>query len=91
MESVSLVTTPSAIELWAGALSPAKAATIELASISSVVLRNDASNFPRAEIRTNFETIPLYAAVGILGISRKSSRRLFDEILSALEDARAVP
>lgn len=88
-ESVSVVTKPSEIELWAGGLSPTKLATIELSAILFVRLLEDASKFPRPEIRTSAQTLPLYAAVGVMGISRRSSHRLFDELLCAVRGAGA--
>src|ERR1019366_9699396 len=69
-ESVSLMSTSSAIEFWSGGASPIRTATMDFIAIDLVRFVEDEEHFPRPEIRTNVQTIPLYAAVGWLRISR---------------------
>jgi hypothetical protein len=59
-------------------------ATIEFSEIDSMRFIEDEQHFRRPEITTTKTTIPLYTAVGWLGLSRKSSRSLYDRLRAAL-------
>ena len=86
-ESVTLVITRSAIEFWSGSARPTLVAVIDFAAIDSAPLLRDEERFPRPEIKTANATIPLYATSGLFGISRGSSRKLYDSLLAALRSA----
>jgi hypothetical protein len=84
-ESMTLTSSSSALEFWSGGAAPVRAAIIDFAEIDSVRFLEDDDHFPRTEISVNRTPIPLYPVVGWLGISRKSSRRLYDRLVASLD------
>jgi hypothetical protein len=86
--SVSVISTPSSVEFWSGGGSPIRAAAIDFTAIDLIRFVEDDEGFLRPEVRTSSQTIPLYAAIGWLGISRRSSKNLYDQLTSALERAK---
>ncbi len=86
-ESVSVVLTPAHLEFWAGGAKPALAVTLRFADISSLQLSSGPEGFPRPELSIDDTKIPLYAATGWLGISRTSSRRLYDQLRAGLTNS----
>jgi hypothetical protein len=90
-ESVTLILKSSAIEFWSGGPMPSRAASITFNAIESVELEEDEEHFMRPKLWTRAGVIPLYATVGWIGISRRSSRRLYDRLLVALFEAKNSP
>jgi hypothetical protein len=84
VESLSLVFTPTSLEFWSGDSSPLRTATLDFAAIETVRFVDDEEHFRRPEIGVGTHTVPLYAAVGLLRVSRRSSRTLWTRLIEAV-------
>jgi hypothetical protein len=87
-ESVTLISTPSAIEFWTGGPTPSRAAAIAISEIETVRFDKDEDHFVRPELRTSTGVIPLYATAGWIRVSRKSSQWLFSRLVVTLDEAQ---